>query len=56
MTGNAVRPAGERPCDKTSEQAAAPRDAVRENAAKEQTPKKSFTEQFKDKAKGLLGK
>jgi hypothetical protein len=56
MTGNAVRPAGERPCDKASEQAAATQGAVGESAAKEQTPKKSFTEEFKDKAKGLFAK
>ena len=55
MMGNAVRPAGERPCDKTSEQTAAPQNPVGEDA-REQAPKKSFTDRFKEKAKGLFGR
>jgi SH3-like domain-containing protein len=51
-----VRPAGERPCDKTSEQATEPRNLVSGTAAKEQAPKKSLTDQVKDEAKGLFGK
>jgi hypothetical protein len=58
MMGNAVRPAGERPCGKTEDQqAVAPQDlASGGGAVKQPTAKKSFKDQVKDRAKGLFGK
>jgi len=56
MIGNAVRPAGERPCDKTSEQATEPQNLVIGGTVKEPASKKSLADEFEDKAKGLLGK
>jgi hypothetical protein len=56
MMGNAVRPAGDRPCDKTSEQAVEPQNLVIGNGPKEQAPKKSLTDQVKDKTKELFGR
>ena len=54
MLGNAVRPAGESACQKTSEQAAGPQVLVTD-AAKQQAAKKGFIDRVKDKAKGLFG-
>ncbi|HEX4137165.1 MAG TPA: SH3 domain-containing protein [Bryobacteraceae bacterium] len=56
MLGNAVRPAGENPCDKTSEQATEPQNLVTEHATDSQMAKKSLVQRLKDKAKGLFGK
>jgi hypothetical protein len=56
MIGNAVRPVGDRPCDKTSEQATESQNLVIGAAAKEPASKKSLTDQFEDKAKGFFGK
>ena len=56
MIGNAVRPAGERPCDKTSEQATEPQNLVIGAADREPASKKSLTDEFEDKTKGLFGK
>jgi hypothetical protein len=55
MMGNAVRSAGDRPCDKTSEQAVEPQNLVTV-AAKEQSTKRSLSGRFKDKIKSLFGK
>jgi SH3-like domain-containing protein len=55
MMGNAVRPAGDRPCDKAREQAAS-QDLVRNAAPTEQARGKSFGDRVKDKAKGMFGK
>jgi hypothetical protein len=54
MMGNAVRPAGDRPCDKTGEQAAS--QDFGNAASKEQARGKSFSDRVKDKAKGMFGK
>jgi hypothetical protein len=51
MRDTSVRPAGEFPCVKTAEPAAAP-----EESASHDTAPKSFTDEVKDKAKGLFGK
>jgi hypothetical protein len=53
MTGNMVRTAGQRPCEKTSQLPVAPQELVSDVAA-EPAPKKSLTDQLKDKAKGLF--
>jgi SH3 domain-containing protein len=49
MLGNAVRSAGDRPCGKMPDETVAP-------ALKEQAPKQSLRDRFKDRAKGLFGK
>jgi hypothetical protein len=56
MMGNAVRSAGDRPCDKTSEQAVEPQNLVTSTPLMEQSTKKSMAGRFKDKIKSLFGK
>ena len=55
MMGNAVRPAGDKPCEKTAEQDVEPQALVTSDLAKEQAPKKSVADRVKDKVKGLFG-
>lgn len=56
MLGNSVRPAGERPCEKTAEQAVDPQSLAQGATPNVQAPKKSIVDQVRDKAKGLLSK
>jgi Bacterial SH3 domain len=56
MKDTSVRPAGVSPCEKPSKQTAATQKLVKGDAAKEQAKKKSFTDKFEDKAKGLFRK
>jgi hypothetical protein len=56
MMGNAVHPAGEKPCEKTAEQAVEPQELATASPASEQPPKQSLRDRMKDKVKGLFGK
>jgi SH3-like domain-containing protein len=56
MKDTSVRPVGVSPCEKPEKQTAATQSLVKGNAAAEPAPKKSFTDRFKDKTKGLFGK
>jgi SH3-like domain-containing protein len=49
IMGNAVRPAGDRACGETPDETGAP-------TVKQQTPKPSFRDRLKNKAKNLFGK
>ena len=55
MVGNAVRPAGDSACRKTSEQAAAPQNLVPETP-KQPVAKRSFIGRIEDKVKAFVGK
>jgi hypothetical protein len=55
MMGNAVRAAGERPCEKGADQTTTPQQLVSE-AGKQQAAKVSLLDRFKAKAKSLFGK
>lgn len=56
MMGNAVRPAGEKPCDKTSEQEVESPPPAAVEAAKGPEAKKGLLGRVEEKAKGLLRK
>jgi hypothetical protein len=56
MMGNAVRTAGDKPCEKTAEQAVEPQALVTAEAARTAAAKRSLTDRVKDKFKSLLGK
>jgi hypothetical protein len=55
MMGNAVRGAGDKPCEKTAEQAVEPQMLVNAEAA-HAAAKRSFPDRIKDKVKGLFSK
>jgi SH3-like domain-containing protein len=55
LLGNAVRAAGDKPCEKTSEQEVAP-EGLSANAPAAPLIKRSVFQRLRDKAKGLFGK
>jgi hypothetical protein len=56
MLGNAVRPSGEQPCNKTAEREVSPQQLVSANALQDQAVKKGFLDRIKDRAKAFLGR
>jgi hypothetical protein len=56
MIGNAVRPAGDRPCDKPSAEPDAQQNLLNVDPGKQSGAKKTFADQMKDRARGLFGK
>lgn len=56
MMGNAVRTAGDKPCEKTAEQAVEPQALVSAEAARTPAAKRSLTDRVKDKFNGVFGK
>jgi hypothetical protein len=56
LKDTSVRPAGVTPCEKTSEQEAAPQELVTGAAVPDQAPTKSIIGRIRDRVKGFLGK
>jgi hypothetical protein len=56
MMGNLVRPAGERPCEKTAEQETEAQSLPNAETGQDKDGKESLVERLKEKAKGLVGK
>jgi hypothetical protein len=56
MMGNLVRPAGERPCEKTSEQEVESPPPAGVEASNQPTAKRGVVARLEDKAKSLMGK
>jgi hypothetical protein len=56
MVGNAVRPAGDEPCEKTADREIGAQAQVTADAVKEQAEPKGLVNRVKEKAKVLLGK
>jgi len=56
MMGNLVRPAGERPCEKTAEQETEAQSLPNAGAGEDKAAKEGLVDRLKEKAKGLVGK
>jgi Bacterial SH3 domain len=56
MMGNAVRPAGDKPCEKTAGQAVEPQELGPFSPVTQPAPKPTLTERMKDTVRGLFGK
>lgn len=55
MVGNAVRPSGDEPCEKTADRDILSQAPAEADAVKQQAEPKDLTERLKEKAKTLLG-